>query len=569
MTKRHLIIVYLLLTSASLLTGQPVKDTCLIQKKIEAERLPDMNLPRSGHNVFYANGELTVVGGHTSGFVMTPTAEYFSNGEWHIVPTVYAHDNGMAVVLDEDRRVLVAGGHEKSLGIGQSYEAEMYDPVSHTFQGFGCLDRKRALAQGVELDSGRVLITGNHQGNDAFEMFDGQKSFRHIKEVAAWRAAPYLLPIGPDDAMAFGTVWRNGAFIPCDTVDRLKGEPFRVPLLKEWMPIAYDQNNHTHEAFIGDKANGNYSYIVAAYHNNGEVGFIHIHDTVFSLLPTECPVPTMTEWGRIRYYSPAIADLNTRRAYMVGNDTTRRIYVVAVEYDKQPAPLTLYYTDPLSDFGEATPVLTPDGDLVVTGGIADDNFAPFTSVWLLHTGTPKAAATTETQPNWTWLWVLCGLLLVGIAVVIVRHYVGLSNPPTPFGRGNCDSPTVQCDSPTSPQPNNATDELLNRITQLMETQRLYLNPELKLYDIADALGTNRNAVSACINAQGCTFNQFVNDYRLKHAKQLLCQASDMKISTVASESGFANERTFFRVFKEATGMTPKEWTAQQQVASRP
>ena len=111
--------------------------------------------------------------------------------------------------------------------------------------------------------------------------------------------------------------------------------------------------------------------------------------------------------------------------------------------------------------------------------------------------------------------------------------------------------------------------MLNRITQLMETQRLYLNPELKLYDIADALGTNRNAVSACINAQGCTFNQFVNDYRLKHAKKLLREAPELKISTVAVESGFANERTFFRVFKEATGMTPKEWTAQQQVASRP
>jgi AraC-like DNA-binding protein len=33
---------------------------------------------------------------------------------------------------------------------------------------------------------------------------------------------------------------------------------------------------------------------------------------------------------------------------------------------------------------------------------------------------------------------------------------------------------------------------------------------------------------------------------------------------VALESGFANERTFFRVFKEATGMSPKEWAAQQK-----
>ena len=549
MTKIHLIILYLLLTSASLLTGQPVKDTCLIQKKIEAERLPDMNLPRSGHNVFYANGELTVVGGHTSGFVMTPTAEYFSNGEWHVAPTVYAHDNGMAVVLDENRRVLVAGGHEKNLGIGQSYVAEMYDPVSHTFQGFGCLDHKRALAQGVELDSGRVLIAGNHQGNDAFEVFDGQKFFHHVKEVAAWRSSPYLLPVSDDDAIAFGAVWR-GRFEPCDTVDRLNGEPFSVPLLKDWMPILYTQNNHAVESFIGDETHGDYSYLVAAYNHDGEVAFIHIKDTVFSLLQTTVPVPTMSDYGGIKYDHPAIADPKAKRAYLIGHDSTSRVYVVAVDYDKHPAPLTLYNIGLLDDFGNATPVLTPDGDLVVAGGITDDNFAPFASVWLLHTGTRTTTAMmAETQTNRTWLWVLCGMLLVGIAVVIVRHYVRLPH---------CDSPTEP-----APQPNNASDELMTRITQLMETQHLYLNPELKITDVADALGTNRNAISACINAQGCTFNQFVNDYRLKHAKQLLCQASDMKISTVASESGFANERSFFRVFKDATRMTPKEWIDQQ------
>ena len=103
-----------------------------------------------------------------------------------------------------------------------------------------------------------------------------------------------------------------------------------------------------------------------------------------------------------------------------------------------------------------------------------------------------------------------------------------------------------------------------RIIQLMETQRLYLNPELKVGDVADALGVHRNAISACINGQGCTFNQFVNDYRLQHAKTLLSEASDMKISTVGAESGFASESSFFRAFKAATSMSPKEWAAQQQ-----
>ena len=107
-------------------------------------------------------------------------------------------------------------------------------------------------------------------------------------------------------------------------------------------------------------------------------------------------------------------------------------------------------------------------------------------------------------------------------------------------------------------------DLMNSIVQLMEQQHLYLNPELKVTDVADVLGVHRNAVSACINSQqGCTFRQWVNDFRLQHAKRLLVDTPDMKMSAIGMESGFANERSFFRSFKEATGLTPKEWQVQQ------
>lgn len=539
--------------------GQPMADTSFVQKKMDAVRLPDMNLPRASHNVFYANGELTVVGGHTSGFVMTRTAEYYSEGAWHLMNTVYMHDNGIAVVMDEGRQVLIAGGHEKDFGVGQTYGAEMYYPKSHTFNGFGNLYRKRAFAQGVELNNGQVVIAGNHQGLDAFEVFDKQRGFHHVKDIAPLRFSPYLLPVASDDAIVFGSVWRNDGFQPCDTVERLKGEPFREPLLSEWMPMFYDGNSHFESAFIGDKAKDDYSYIVAAHHTNGEVAFIHVHDTVFTLLPTECPVPTQSKWGPIAYYRPAVADPQNHRTYLVGHDTTGRVYVVAAEYDRHPAPLTLYYTDPLEDFGFTTPILTPDGDLVITGGLAHDNFTPFASVWLLPVSGSKpatAVATDDTHPNKNVWWIISGVLLLGACALALRRFASLTNV----------EPATESvpDEQPAPQPDSASNDLLARITELMETKRLYLNPNLKLTDVADALAVHHKAVSACINAQGCSFNQWINDYRLRHAKNLLLQMPDMKISTVALESGFANERTFFRVFKEVTGMSPKEWTAQQK-----
>lgn len=526
MFKKYLFLV-VLLGAATLLTAQ----------NLDAERLPDMKVPRAGHNVFYADGELTVIGGHTSGFVLTQTAEYFKNGVWHEIPTVYTHDNGMAVVLDGGKRVLLAGGHERNLGIGQSFELEIYDREHHSFEGFGTLERNRAFAQGIELDNGNVLICGNHKGNDCFEMFDGQRFCHHVKDVAVWRSSPYLLPISNGDVMAFGTVWR-GRFEPCDTVDRLKGDPFIVPLLKDWMPMIYNQNSNAQGSFIGDKVQGNYSYIIAAQNFDGKIAFIHIQDTVFSLLETECPIPTRSDFGNILYNRPAIVDHIASKVYLVGNDADGRAYVVAVEYDKNPAPLTLYYTEPLQDFGDATPVLTPDGDLIVTGGIIDDNFTPLSSVWLLHTGTKKALSETNTH---SWLWILCSLAFIAIVVVIAKH---IHKPAKPVS-----------------QPDAVSKDMMARITNLMETKQLYLNKDLKVSDLAEALGTNKNAVSAFINENGSSFSQLVNDYRLEYAKNMLRQSPDMKIATVWMEAGFASERTFFRAFKTATGMTPSEWTA--------
>ena len=553
-----LLICFLLVSVPCFAEHLEGSDTLLRQEKLKVEPLPDMHTTRAGHSVFYAGGELTVVGGHTAGFVLTPTAEYYSNGAWHLVPTVYPHDNGMSVVLSDGQRVLLAGGHEKNLGIGQRYEAEMYNAKTHTFEGFGCLDHNRAFSQGVELNNGQVLICGNHKGNDALELYDGQKAFSHAKEVSTWRSSPYVLPIADNNAIVFGCVWRNQHFEPCDTVDRLKGEPFCVPLLKEWMPMLYNQGNHAQAAFIGNKANNDYSYLIAALNLDNEVAFIRIHDTLFSLLSTSCSIPTLSKWGRITYQCPSIADSQTHRAYLVGSDTTGRVYVVVVEYDKHPAPITIYYTDPLHEFGNTTPVLTPDGDLIVTGGITDDNFSPFASVWLLHTGTSKMMTKSNASSRHIWWWLLSGLLIAlssTVALQIRKHRKSTS----PVSQETDNTESVE-----EPQNDSTYHELMNRIVQLMETQHPYLNPELKLSDIADTLGVHRNAISACINSQqGCTFSQFINSYRLQHAKKLLLETNDMKVSAVGMKSGFANERSFFRSFKAATGVTPKEWKEQQ------
>ena len=171
--------------------------------RIIPERLPDMTMPRSGHSIFYAGGELTVTGGHTTGFVPTLTAEYLAGGSWHPMTMVYSHDNGFGVVL-KSGEILIGGGHQEELGVGQTYTLERYNPATHTFEGFGCLDRRRVLANAVQLDDGRVIISGNHYAADAIGCYDGRSQVEHVKDVVKGRSNPYILPISNNDAIVIG-----------------------------------------------------------------------------------------------------------------------------------------------------------------------------------------------------------------------------------------------------------------------------------------------------------------------------------------------------------------------------
>ena len=104
---------------------------------------------------------------------------------------------------------------------------------------------------------------------------------------------------------------------------------------------------------------------------------------------------------------------------------------------------------------------------------------------------------------------------------------------------------------------------MQRISELIEDNKLFLNKDLKITDIAAELGIHRNVISACINSQqGCAFTQFINGYRIEYAKQLMRQHPDMKLNHIGLESGFANETSFFRTFKAFTNMTPNEWKSK-------
>ena len=558
--------------------GEEQADSCLTVK-IEAERLPDLNIPRAGHQLFCAGGEYVVAGGHTRGFVPTPTAEYFRDGQWHVMQMVYNHDNGFSVVLNGGRSVLLAGGCSEAAGIGQTFMAEMYDPATHTFDGFTILDRKRTLASGLELDSGRVVVAGNWYHDDDIEMFDGQKTFTHIKDVSEQRSTPYIFRIAADDALIFGCLGNRVDTYCTPMADRLKGEPVSIPLFDTWKPMMVSQQRSA-ESFIGDASKAFYDYLFAVQDSTGQVAIAQIVNGEVSLLPTNCPVPMACRWGGIWYYSAVIADSQRGLAYLMGVDSDfrqhpekgYRHYVLAIDYSQAkpgtPAQLALYYTDPLEDAPDFTPVLTDDGNLLMAGGLtaAQSNFYPSAHAYLLHVAVQQASLqepVSGKSARWWWLAAAVGVLAVIAVILLMRKRRRPQQQDVPVETPQHDD-AAECPEEAEAEPTEtAAKELMGRINEMMERQKPYLSSEMKISDIADIFHVHRNDISACINSQaGCSFTQYVNRYRIGYAKELMRRQPDKKVSSVWMESGFGSEQTFFKTFRAETGMSPKEWIAQ-------
>lgn len=126
-------------------------------------------------------------------------------------------------------------------------------------------------------------------------------------------------------------------------------------------------------------------------------------------------------------------------------------------------------------------------------------------------------------------------------------------------------PQPVAEQPVEPEPEELKLQqeaaFAERMYLLFEKEHVYLNPRLRLSELAMLLGTNRTYLSQYFN-QNCesTFYDFVNDYRIHHAK-LFLHSTDDTLETIAMNSGFNSLSTFRRAFVQREGMSPIEFRA--------
>ena len=101
-----------------------------------------------------------------------------------------------------------------------------------------------------------------------------------------------------------------------------------------------------------------------------------------------------------------------------------------------------------------------------------------------------------------------------------------------------------------------------RILEVMKGEKPYLDPDLRLAELASKLEMSTSHFSEVLHY--CfkeNFYNFINFYRVLEAQELMKKPpyKEAKIIAIAFDAGFKSKTTFNRVFKNYTGQTPSEY----------
>lgn len=110
------------------------------------------------------------------------------------------------------------------------------------------------------------------------------------------------------------------------------------------------------------------------------------------------------------------------------------------------------------------------------------------------------------------------------------------------------------------------------LEHLMQSEKIYRNPNLSLSSTAEMLGISACYLSSMINAIGkISFIDYVNLYRVADVKLNLhsIEYAHYTIVSVGLEAGFNSKSAFYSAFKKHTGLTPSQFKENHSQILRP
>lgn len=105
-------------------------------------------------------------------------------------------------------------------------------------------------------------------------------------------------------------------------------------------------------------------------------------------------------------------------------------------------------------------------------------------------------------------------------------------------------------------------ELVASLHKLLEEDKVFLHPDIRIDDVARMIYTNRTYITRMMRQEyGLTFIEYVNVARIQHSQHLL-YSYNMTLEEVAIKSGFQSTSNYCRAFKRLIGTSPLAWIQQ-------
>lgn len=165
------------------------------------------------------------------------------------------------------------------------------------------------------------------------------------------------------------------------------------------------------------------------------------------------------------------------------------------------------------------------------------------------------------SPAWWYSMTLalCGYLLMASAFSIWRPEIFYNIRCKKHLNNKVKTPKLQA---------SVASELTQKIHETLQEYELFKDNELTLLKLAKAVGVSSHLLSEVLNVHMKTsFYELLNHYRLTSALDMLeNKPQSLSIIDIAFSAGFNNKNTFYRVFKERTGVTPSTYLSNTQRA---
>lgn len=343
------------------------------------EQLPDMKTPRLSHQSFPSGNGIVVVGGRTTGFALTTTAEIYRNGKWQSIDIASPHDGAFSVELN-DGRVMVGGGFSSNNGVGQSRFTDIYDPKTNLFSAGPNLSVARAEAKAINLN-GKVYVSGNWYADDTvIDCYNGSK----FSSVGAMNghSNPYMLTDQDGNLIVLSSYdtkgQSTGLYTDYDGTKYFVGVSYN-PATNQASLYGFP-STFSPMALTDDVRTTNYQmtqegvnyYMILCSRNGKPVLYVYDGDDIYDI-GVDLPVKSSTG-ATIAWRGGVFINKAKEEIYIIGTsgtNTNQSVHIISLSFE---GAWTIASASGFThNLQSASWTLMSDGRLACTGGSINDN----------------------------------------------------------------------------------------------------------------------------------------------------------------------------------------------------